>query len=137
MTFPLTSSQERLLQDEINAIWPNAYDQLEKIASLDHGVACQIASVILRFACRAQHAGSIVAGRNAFKRLPADWLSAHLSSLTIRAINLNDAWEYRRFLELLSGENAKLLHTYVMTGLNSSDPEIREVASDFANQRDT
>ncbi len=134
MTGSHSSPQQRLLRDQINAIIPNAYDQLENVASFDQELACRIVSLITQFCCAAQNMGSIVAGRNAFKKLPGNWLTVNIPSIISRAVNLKDAWEYRRFLELLREAKIELLHTYVASGLKSSDPEIQEAATDFAQQ---
>ena len=127
------SPQHLLLRNQINAIIANAYERLERIASFDHRQACRIVSLIMQYCCAAQHVGGITAGRNAFKQLPADWVSKHLSEIIDESVNLADAWEYRRLLELLNESNRDLLQAYVTEGLKSKDPEITEAARDFAN----
>jgi len=116
------------LRDYINAIVPGVYEHLEDIASFDQEKATRIVSLILQSCCTAQSTGAIVAGRNAFKKLPASWISANLPSFIEQAIDLKDAWEYRRLLELFRETN-------IVSGLESSNPEIREAACDFADRR--
>ena len=79
--------------------------------------------------------GGILAGRNAFKRLPSDWLSTHLRGAIGDAVNLKDDWEYRRLLELLEESRMECIREYVEMGIVSTDPELREAALDYSKKQ--
>ncbi|MFO0549699.1 MAG: hypothetical protein U0271_15005 [Polyangiaceae bacterium] len=130
----ITSPQENALIGRIDAVAPGAYAQLADVSTFDEEQARRIACVILQACCAAQHVGSILAGRKAFKQLPVAWTKVNLQSVVGEAVDLTDAWEFRRFLELLHESNSEMLRGYVAAGLSSNDPEICEIACEFANQ---
>jgi hypothetical protein len=96
-----SSPQEHTLRNQIETIAPDGYEQLGRIESFEHERAYRIVNIILRFCCTSQHIGGITAGKNAFKALPRRWVSENLRSIAERAIDLDDAWDYRRLLETL------------------------------------
>ena len=121
------------LSNEINKIIPDAFEHLEQIASFEQEKASQIVSRILEHCCDATHTTIILIGRNAFKRLPPEWVTTNLPAIIAQSSHLDDDWNYRRLLELLKESNSALSNVYIKKGLGSNNPEIDEAAREFMN----
>lgn len=73
--------------------------------------------------------GSIVHVRQTIRRLPAEVLTRDLPGLMER--HLDEAEEYRRFLELLSEIDPALCLALSRRAIASPDPEIKEIGLEF------
>ena len=117
--------------ERLNRISPGSYERLESLAELNVETGLQLVAEILGFACDAQSAGAIEAGRSAFGRLQQTWLDQHLPTAVERRLDLSDEWHFRRLLEILKATGSSLLRSYCETGLHSQNEEVREAARDF------
>jgi hypothetical protein len=87
--------------------------------------------VAVELACQPQNASPILRGREMILAMPRRWVLEHVASVATAALDLSDYWEYRRLLELLDLLDPELLQRFVLPGLSSADPNIREAAEDF------
>ena len=85
----------------------------------------------LGLACKAQHIGRIIQGRIEVLAMPREWVLKEINSGINTTLDLNDSWEYRRLLELLKMLDCAILNEYILIGLQNTDSEIKEAASDF------
>ncbi len=127
-----SSIQHDWIRQQIDAVSPGAFAQLERLETLPDEMSRKIAAIALGFACQAQNELGIRAGRDAFKRIPKNWAIDHLYATVASALDVTDEWEYRRLLELLKIEGLReQLDHYIRLGLESSNAEIVESAQDF------
>src|SRR4051812_24923846 len=98
----MASPYEDILRRQVDAVAPQAFEQLERLDVLPYDTSCRVVSVILGFACEAQNHAAIRAGRDAFHRIPRNLLTTCLEEVVANTLDLADEWEYRRLLELLS-----------------------------------
>lgn len=132
------SLYEEDLANRLNEIHPDASRCLATLGSLDPEVADRLVIELLKTACRSQNAAAITAGRNSLSKAPRTWLETpRLFDLAERAIDLEDPWEYRRMLEVISELkiSSALWQQWIEFGWNSPNREIVEAANDFADHR--
>jgi len=122
---------ENRLRRSVEAVSSDARQMLDRLDTLQPDVSLHVLQIILGFACTAQHAGSIRAGRTAFEKIPQKWLATHLQEVVGRSLDLADEWNYRRLLELLVNFMPDMFNMYVNVGLSSDSIEIFEVAKDL------
>ncbi len=127
------SPQEQTLLEQIEAIVPGGFEKLHELDRFAPTDAKEVVRLIVQFACASQHVGGIQAGRNAFSKLPQEWAARTLQEVIGKSLNLEDAWEYRRLLELLQHVGFRILREFVEVGLKSKNPEVREAATDFSS----
>jgi hypothetical protein len=96
----------------------------------DHSSLGSLRSAV-ELACKPQHVGLIVRGRESVLAMPRPWVLQHIASVADAALDLADYWEYRRFLELAALLDLDLVQCFAARGLVSSDPDVREAAEDF------
>jgi len=125
------SRHEAILRRQIESISSGAWEKLDRLDALSAAISSRIVAVILEFACTAQSIGAISAGREAFERLPREWLATHLEAIVETALDLMDEWSYRRFLELLAGSMPDMFDRYVNSGLTSKSVDIASAADDL------
>ena len=130
-----TSPQEQMLRRQLNAIAANTFDRLEVLHTEDSELARRALGLVLQFACEPSHMGGIMAGRAAFNRIAQDWMRLNIDQAISESLDLNDPWIYRRLLELLKPNENGLLRKYVEYGHRSSEPEVREAAEDFDEEK--
>ena len=63
--------------------------------------------------------------------MPRAWAVEHIEWVAEPLVQLNDDWEYRRLLELHEGLDGGLLLRLAKRGLQNSNVDIRDAASDF------
>jgi hypothetical protein len=85
----------------------------------------------VQLACQPSYVPRIVQGREHVMGMPRAWVLEHITCIADQALDLNDEWEYRRLLELLDSLEPGLAQRFVLHGLSSPHPEIREAAGDF------
>jgi hypothetical protein len=126
-----SSAYEDILRLQVDSIAPSAPEQLACLDTLPDDMGRRVTSIILSFACQAQNDAAINAGRNAFNRIPQNWLATHLRQVVAETLDLTDEWEYRRLLELLSARMPDGFDHYLKIGLNSTVRDIADAAKDF------
>lgn len=86
----------------------------------------------LRGACVATAADVLQAARARVEVLPHQFVCEHIERAAADVLDLDDEWQFRRLLELVSAlgaleAQARLVHQ----GMRSANPEVREAAVDF------
>jgi hypothetical protein len=127
----MVDPRKQILINGINAIVPGAYDRLPEIATFEKDKAYRIVGEILQCSCRATHIAIILAGREAFRKLPPAWVVMNVPIIVAQAVDLEDEWDYRRLLEVLKDSKSDLLKTYIAKGLDSKNVDIIEAARDY------
>ncbi|MEK4526151.1 hypothetical protein CXK86_03610 [Paenibacillus sp. BGI2013] len=131
MNHGMASWQELKIDYEINQISPNISTRLEDIELIPTGLGIKILTILIEWACQPQNTHPIEIARKKIKTIPSDWLIEHLPNVAKTAICLDDEWEYRRLLELLSEAIPKLLDWGIVLGINSKNEGIKEEANDY------
>jgi len=126
----MKNQHEDSIYSALEEITQEARVDLEHISEMDPKTAGLLVSKILDFACKSTNTANITSARRIIKRAPKSWLDAHLTAIAIRALDLSDEWEYRRFLEVLHIIESPLFANFREMGLNSPAAELREIASD-------
>jgi hypothetical protein len=121
-----TSSPERLTVSTIDEAVEAVLRLLTPLNPEETNLA-----IALKYACQGQSMRSISKGRNDISLMPIDWVRANIERIADSVLNLNDEWEYRRFLELCHELDQNLLRNLISRGLVSDNEEVREVAQDF------
>lgn len=106
-------------------------DDLQDIASYEAQTGRQFVCFLLGYACRAQNAGNIITARARLHRLPDLWFQNHIFDCALSCLNLDDEWELRRFLELVSVKAPGLVRPIANLGLKSQFGDVQETACDF------
>ena len=106
-------------------------EDLEQVESCESGEAKKIVCLLLVFACQAQQAGMIMTARERLARLPGKWFRENIIACSKECLDLEDEWEFRRFLELLSIKDSSLIRPLAESRLVSPNEEVREAAEDF------
>lgn len=122
------------LRERIDSRRADAFSNLERIDEWPLDVALQICGEILTFACDAQNELTIRVGREAFGRLPYEWVVANLGEAVHLVLDLKDYWHYLYLLILIASKYPDLLKYYRDLGMDSDDPEIIDAASDFLGE---
>jgi hypothetical protein len=88
----------------------------------------------LQSACQPTDDLQIVEGRKKVLLLPRRWVLRHVEAAASACLDLDDDWEYRRLLELVTllGRGNLLLTKLVERGLKHSNVHIVEASMDFA-----
>ena len=133
------NSEENPFADRINrsidVLWPNISASLDKIETIDPSVALNVLGKLVEHACQATNTAVIVAARNAITSMPQSWLRKNLVGVARDRLNLEDDWEYRRLLELLSPALPDLMGQFIEDGRSSKNPDVKEAAEDYASGR--
>jgi hypothetical protein len=93
-------------------------------------VALRTLRYLLEVSCQAQHIGNINVGRRVLYRAPREWLLATLAE-AVDVLDLNDEWEFRRYVELLSFLDAARAEDAVQYGLRAKAADVRASAQDM------
>jgi len=115
----------------LRAIAPTLPEDLRSIDQLDPEVGRAAIACALGYACQAQHIANISLGRAALLDAPRAWLLRTLPDIARATLDFADSWEARRLLEVASFVDAALLRSLVGELQSSTNPEVREAASDF------
>lgn len=123
------------LRDSLH--WLDAYGEdlwshLDRVPSLAPDTARSVLRGFLEQACQAQNALNIQLGRHGLLALPREWTLRHLDAAVAEQLNLDDAWEYLRLLEVLSQLAPERMPALIERGRSSPDAEVREVAEDWS-----
>jgi hypothetical protein len=87
----------------------------------------------LALACQPTYGPTIFAARDAILSFPHDWLLANMESEAGGLLDWDDAWEYRRFLELCSLIDSAMTVRIAQKATTHQNPEIRDAGEDFLN----
>jgi hypothetical protein len=82
-------------------------------------------------ACQATNHPTITLARDLLSQVSSDDLAKYLPVVAAARLNLNDEFEFRRWLELLLQVRPTLMAVYVTNGLSSPDLDVREAARDY------
>ena len=128
MTDPYTDAYRRRME----TFGPELWRRLDTLPTLpgDGGTKCL--AYVLELACKAQNIANITLGRLALIQMPRAWLDEHLAVVASSALDLEDEWEFRRYVEALAFIDPALGEAAVERGQASSNPGVRESARDLA-----
>ncbi len=124
----------RQVFDIIDEISPKISKNLGTVTQLPESIGVKILSVIISYACQPQNIGLILIARKIFKKIQPEWVNNYIDKAIEMRLNLQEEWEYRRLMELLSASIPELpgkLEKYITLGLASSNVEVKEAAEDF------
>ncbi len=118
--------------------WLDAYGEdpwshLDRVPSLAPDAARAVLRGLLEQACQAQNELNIRLGRHGLLALPRAWALRHLDAAVAEQLNLDDEWEYRRLLELLTLLAPERLPVLIERGRSSPDAESRNAAEDWSD----
>ena len=88
-------------------------------------------------ACYPTNTRQIEQGRQAVLEMDRDFTLVHIEQVARECLNLDDYWEYRRFLELCDLLDTKLAQRVACWGIGHVDPDVREAGDDFTKQTTT
>jgi hypothetical protein len=132
MDFHLAHPYDRRLREDLDAIAPGLSDDLGFAAGLPEAQAERLVGLIIELACQCQNTRNITLGREAAAEVPRLWLLGRIEGVAERMLDLDDEWEYRRFLEVAELLDPGLLSRIISRGLTSGNAEVVEAAEDFA-----
>jgi len=89
----------------------------------------------VELACQPTNAGPIERGRAAVLSQDRGFVLANIESVAKACLNLEDYWEYRRFLELCRLLDQDLTARVASWGLHHPDADVREAANDFTEHQ--
>jgi hypothetical protein len=112
---------------EIDQTFPGSIAAVDQLAEARGRATLRLG---LELACQSQHAANIELGRAVILAMPIPWVVARIVEVARAALPLRDAWEFRRFLEVLSMLDLALLQSFAAEPLTSTDPELREALED-------
>jgi hypothetical protein len=86
----------------------------------------------LELSCQCSYSPNIEKGRNNILKLPRQYVLKNIEQIACKVLNIDDEWEFRRFLELLLllGD-VPLIKKNIEIGLKSRNTEIVETSNDF------
>ena len=116
----------------MDAFGPGLWKRLDAVPTLPGNGATECLAYVLELACKAQNIANITLGRLALTQMPRSWLVEHLAVVTSSALDLDDNWEFRRYVEALAFVDPALAEMAVERGQASSNPDVRESARDMA-----
>ncbi len=127
---PISPYDNRVIE-WLSAIQPDLWNHLALVPTLPEETAFQILRYFVKLACEPTNIRPITIGREAVLELPRIWVLKNIERIALENLDLEDDWEFRRLAELYSMLNKELVQKHVLSGLKSSNPEIREAAKDF------
>lgn len=126
----MTSPQTLHLTEVLNAVSDGIADRLETLQAVTDDSA-KVMRTLLEFACKSQNIGSLTATREFILRVPSSVRSDLIQAAASSSVNLDDEWEFRRFIELLRIAQPELVSHYLERGTKSIDDGVRQAAEDF------
>lgn len=136
----MTNSYEQRLWERIGGVCPGAPERLSEPGTLPEAMAEAALREILETGCLSQNAGNIIAARQAARRLPPDWMAAHLPKVVPQCLFREpewQEWEFRRAAELLEGAFPEALAWLINCAKTLNNPEADEAIEDFLGQKET
>jgi hypothetical protein len=107
---------------------PRLWERLDGVPELPQDIPLDVVKYLLQLACQPSHITPILLGRRSLVRLPRQWLLERLESAAAAVLDLNDDWEYRRFIEVCCFLDIELAERLCERGQASERPAIREAA---------
>jgi hypothetical protein len=130
----MAESHDSMLKRRLTAHGEDLWAHPERIVDLDAAAANNTLRYLLELSCRAQHVRNIELARRVLLSMPRPWLLARIDTIAESALDLQDEWQFRRLLELLSLLDSELRRRWAERALKSANPEIEEVGRDFAKR---
>lgn len=125
------NSYEDMIENKINKISENIYNDLKNINFYPIDMAKKVLKILLEYACISQNITPIEISRRKIGEMDEQWLRNNIQDISSACINFGDEWEYRRFVELIKITVPDLLEWIFEIGKKSTNEEIREVVADF------
>lgn len=123
---------EKAISDKINAAaGKDIYFHADEIMALSEDASSEIIGILLSYGCQGQNVLPIMISRECMQQFPVEWVSEKIRQKVSVSIDINDDWEYRRFLELCELISIDLLRWAISLNENSTDPYIAEAVDDF------
>ena len=123
---------ERSLSDEINRLaGKQVFFDVDRIVGLDQKTGNEVVGCLLSSACQSQNDRPITLGRQYLTMLPKEWVIDRIKEVVTTVLDLNDDWEYRRFLELSEMISIDLLRWAHEKGRGSNNPDVLEAYNDY------
>lgn len=123
---------EQTLMNNINQVSNFNFSDIKDLDKYPLEISTRVLKMLIESACLSQNYRSIELGREKIGEIDKTWLKEHFIDIAYSCIDLNDEWEYRRLLELVSVTSPELKQDIVAQGLDSSNEEVREAAMDFS-----
>jgi hypothetical protein len=123
---PYVETFEQTLDD----LQPGLSHDLGAVLYAPPEVGQRALSYLLTLACEAQNGLNIALGRAAIVAMPRAWVLATIEIPMHAMLLSQDAWPWRRFLELAWKLDLDLVARVARMGLSSTDEEIREVCEE-------
>jgi hypothetical protein len=117
----------------LSQLAPGLADSLECLPDLEPAVGEAAVRHLLSIACQAQHSGNIMAGRRGLLRIPRVWLLERLRTYSDQ-LDLDDEWEFRRYVEATSLVSAGFAEDVVVLGRQSANEDVRDAAEALAGR---
>jgi hypothetical protein len=117
--------------DWLNSIRTDLWDHLESVSQLTPTDRTKILTHFVELACQCQNMGNIQIGRYGLAALPRDCVLQDIESVAEPMLNIGDAWEWRRLLEVYSFLDNRLTRKLAERAVASDDQEIRIAGSEF------
>jgi hypothetical protein len=119
-------------RDRMSTFGPDFWRRLDTVPSLPVDRSAELLAYVLGLACQAQHIASITLGRLSLTRIPRLWLLEHLGSAASSSLDLEDEWQFTRYVEALSFVDAAFAEEVAARALATGGPEVREAARSLA-----
>ena len=93
----------------------------------------EILVLAIKWACQSQTIAAIEAGRKVISHFEEEWLRDNFILTSMKTIDINDAWEVRRLLEITKGMIPILTEEVLNYVKISENAEKDELVQDFEN----
>ena len=121
-----------IVQGVLNASGFDIMCGIERLPALQHEVGKKAITELLEWACSPQNTALICIGREYLAALPPQWCKLMIMEvIDDDTVNLDDDWNYQRFLELAKLIDKEMLQYGITIGLRSNNPCIIEVAREY------
>jgi hypothetical protein len=130
----MTESYEDSYRRRMSTFSDELWKRLEVVPTLPGDQAVEVVKYLLQLACQPSNAVPILLGRRSLVRIPRAWLIPRLDDAAVAALDLNDEWEYRRYLEVCSFIDPALAEQVAKRGLTSGNADVRETAAHFSGR---
>lgn len=126
---------EKNISGSINKIAnKEIYFNTDEILKEPDIISTAIIGELVSWACTPTNISPISIARNCLKQFPIDWVSSKIKKTALGVININDDWDYRRFLELSEIISSDLLKWAIKLNEKSNNTDILDTVNDF-NER--
>ena len=110
----------------------SVYFDVVEIMNSPESICNEIITLLLSYACQSQNIKPITIAKNALIKFPYNWITEKIMKLCYQTMNIDDEWEYRRFLELVQIISNDLLKWAISLSKDTSSQEILIIANEFS-----